>query len=226
MQRAGSPGDSIENGPVEADPPDPSEVDTVILVHGLWMPGVKLYYLGWRLQRRGFRVSYFHYRSMRGRIDESARALQVDVQGVPAGRVHLVGYSLGGVVVARMLEGFPSDRVSRVALLGCPLQGSAVAEFLAASVLGRLVLGRVAIEGIVQRRPVLTDHREVLVVAGSLPLGIGLALGLRRPHDGTVSIAETHLEGAQRVSVRGSHLSLVFTPRVADLISDFFVTRR
>ena len=209
---------------LERFPGDPV-ADTVILVHGLWMPGIKLYYLAWRLRRRGFTVSHFHYRSMLGRIADSARALFDDVQAVAAGRVHLVGYSLGGIVVASMLQRHPTERVSRVALLGCPLQGSAVADFMAATSLGRLLLGSVAIEGIVKNRPVLAEQRGVLVVAGTLPLGIGLAQGLPRPHDGTVSISETLLDGATAVRVWGSHLTLVFSPRVADLISDFFVGR-
>ena len=51
--------------------------DTVILVHGLWMPGIKLYYLAWRLRRRGFAVNHFHYRSMLGRIADSVRNTSV-----------------------------------------------------------------------------------------------------------------------------------------------------
>jgi pimeloyl-ACP methyl ester carboxylesterase len=197
--------------------------DTVILVHGLWMPGIKLYYLGWKLKRRGFKVRYFRYRSMLGCINVSARSLFDNVEAIEQGKVHLVGYSLGGIVAARMMEEYPSDRLCRVALLGCPLQGSVVAEFLAGSPLGRFMLGSVAVEGIVRKRPTLTKQRGVLVVAGTLPLGIGLALGLPFPHDGTVSISETFLDGAATVRVLGSHFSLVFSPRVADAIAAFFL---
>lgn len=197
--------------------------DVVILIHGLWMPGVKLYYLGWKLKRRGFRVIYFHYRSMRGCIYDSAKSLRDKVETIKKGKVHLVGYSLGGIVVARMMENYRTRRLCRVALLGCPLQGSVVAEFLAGSWLGRLILGPVAVEGIVQNRPSLIDQRDVLVVSGMLPLGIGLAVGLALPHDGTVSISETFLDGATSIRVWGSHLSLVFSPRVADAISEFFL---
>jgi pimeloyl-ACP methyl ester carboxylesterase len=127
---------------------DDNVQDSVVFIHGLWMPGIKLYYLGWKLKRRGFRVSYFHYRSMLGRIDDSARSLLDTIEAIEKGKVHLVGYSLGGIVVARMIEKFRTERLSRVALLGCPLQGSVVAEFLAGTWLGRFILGSVAVEGI------------------------------------------------------------------------------
>ena len=196
--------------------------DTVILVHGLWMPGIKLGYLAWRLRRRGFMVVCFNYRSMLGRIADSARDLFDHVQAVDRGRVHLVGYSLGGIVVASMMTNHPTEKISRVALLGCPLQGSALAQLVAGSSLGRLLLGSAALEGIVRNRPVLSQRAGVLVVAGTMPLGIGLALGLPRPHDGTVSISETSVDGATAVEVWCNHLTLVFSPRVADLVSDFF----
>jgi pimeloyl-ACP methyl ester carboxylesterase len=164
--------------------------DTVILVHGLWMLGIKLGYLAWSLRRRGFIVVRFDYRSMRGRITDSARQFFGHVQAVDRGRVHLVGYSLGGIVVASMMKNHPTEKISRGALIGCLLPGSALARFVAGSSLGRLLLGSAALEGIVRNRPVLAQRAGVLVVAGIPPLGIGLALALPRRHDGTVSISK------------------------------------
>ena len=74
-----------------------------------------------------------------------------------------------------------------------------------------------------KKRPALIGHRNVLIVAGTLPLGIGLVMGLPLPHDGTVSISEASLAGVTTIRVWGSHLSLVFSPKVAEVISDYFL---
>ena len=79
-------------------------VDPVVLVHGLWMTGREMRVLGGRLGQAGFRPIYFRYRSWRGGLAEATRGLREVAGTAGCGRVHLVGHSLGGIVIARMLE--------------------------------------------------------------------------------------------------------------------------
>ncbi|MDD5763186.1 MAG: alpha/beta hydrolase, partial [bacterium] len=79
--------------------------EAVVLIHGLWMTGTEMRVLGGRLEESGFRVRYFRYRSWRGGLAQAAGALREFVEATEGERVHLVGHSLGGVVIARMLEG-------------------------------------------------------------------------------------------------------------------------
>ena len=92
--------------------------DAVVLVHGLWMTGTEMRVLGGRLEEAGFRVRYFRYRSWRGGLAPAADALREFVEATEGERVHLVGHSLGGVVIAKMLEEAPLPRPGRVAMLG------------------------------------------------------------------------------------------------------------
>jgi pimeloyl-ACP methyl ester carboxylesterase len=104
---------------------EPKRSEAVVLVHGLWMTGTEMRVLGGRLEESGFRVRYFRYRSWRGGLAQAAGALQEFVAATDGERVHLVGHSLGGVVIAKMLEGAPLSRSGRVAMLGSPMGGSA-----------------------------------------------------------------------------------------------------
>jgi pimeloyl-ACP methyl ester carboxylesterase len=200
----------------------PGLPETVILVHGLWMSGLELRYLGRRLQRCGFAVRYFRYPSWRGDLSDAALRLGELVGRTGGERVHLVGHSLGGVVIAKMLELTPQAKPGLVAVLGSPLRGSALADALYRSRFGRFVLGSFIGEGIVANKPVWPAGRKLLVIAGTMPLGFGFFFGLSSPHDGTVAEAETRVAGAESMLVRASHMGMVISATVADILCNFF----
>ena len=196
--------------------------EAVVLIHGLWMTGTEMRVLGVRLEEAGFRVRYFRYRSWRGGLAQAAGALREFVGATEGERVHLVGHSLGGVVIAKMLEEAPLSRPGRVAMLGTPMGGSAAARIVSRRRAGRWLVGGVIREGIVEHAPKWPGGRELLVVAGDIPLGSGLLLGLSKPHDGVVRVEETLVEGARTVTVRASHVGLLLSRKVAALLAGHF----
>ena len=196
--------------------------EAVVLVHGLWMTGTEMRVLGGRLEDAGFRARYFRYRSWRGGLAQAADALREFVEATEGERVHLVGHSLGGVVIAKMLEEAPLPRPGRVAMLGAPMGGSAAARIVSRRRAGRWLVGGVIREGIVEHAPKWPGGRELLVVAGDIPLGSGLLLGLQKPHDGLIRVEETRVDGARAVTVRASHVGLLLSRKVAALLSDHF----
>ena len=198
------------------------ESEAVVLVHGLWMTGREMRVLGGRLEQSGFRVRYFRYRSWRGGLAQAASALRAFVEATDGERVHLLGHSLGGVVIAKMLEEAPLSRAGGVAMLGSPMGGSAAARIVSRRRIGRWLVGGVIREGIVERAPRWPAGRELLVVAGDIPFGSGVLLGIRKPHDGVIRVDETRVEGARTVTVRASHVGLLLSRKVAALLSDHF----
>jgi len=196
--------------------------ETVVLVHGLWMTGREMRVLGSRLEEAGFRVRYFRYRSWRGGLAQAAGDLRKFVEAAEGERVHLVGHSLGGVVIAKMVEETPLSRPGRVAMLGSPMGGSAAAGIMSRRRVGRWLVGGVIREGIVEHSPKWPGGRDLLVVAGDIPLGSGLLLGLPKPHDGVVRVEETRVEGVRTVTVRASHVGLLLSRKVAALLSGYF----
>ena len=203
-------------------PVETKKSDAVVLVHGLWMTGTEMRVLGGRLEESGFRVRYFRYRSRRGGLAQAADALREFVEATEGERAHLVGHSLGGVVIAKMLLEAPPSRTGRVAMLGSPMGGSAAARIMSRSRVGRWLVGGVIREGIVEREPKWPEGRELLVVAGDIPLGSGLLLGIPKPHDGVIRVEETRVEGARTVTVRASHVGLLLSRKVAALLSGYF----
>lgn len=193
----------------------------VILVHGLWMTGREMRILGRRLARAGFNVRYFRYSSWRGSLSAAASRLAGMIAGLGLHTVHLVGHSLGGVVIARMLETNGPPQVGRIAFLGSPLQAGAFAASLAKSTTGRFILGPVAREGIVEKRPVIAPGKEILVVAGTFPLGFGSLFGVPTPHDGTIAATETVVPGACSLHIHASHMGLLIAPSVATHLITF-----
>jgi len=207
---------------VGGTPEDSRRDEAVVLIHGLWMTGTEMRVLGGRLEEAGFRVRYFRYRSWRGGLAQAASALREFVEATKGERVHLVGHSLGGVVISKMLEEAPLSRPGRVAMLGSPMGGSAAARIVSRRRVGRWLVGGVIREGIVEQAPKWPGGRELLVVAGDIPFGSGLLLGLPRPHDGVIRVEETRVEGARAVTVRASHVGLLLSRKVAALLSGYF----
>jgi len=196
---------------------------TVIVVHGLWMNGLELRCLGRRLERCGFRVRYFRYSSWCGSLAGAAEELRSFAGQRDGELLHLLGHSLGGIVIAKMLEQGDLANQGRVVLLGSPQQGSVAASALERRRAGRFILGPVAGEGLVRNRPASLTGRELLVVAGTLSFGFGRFLGVAVPNDGTVAVVETKVPGARQTLVRASHMGMLFSKTVADTVSGFLL---
>lgn len=168
-----------------------------MLVHGLWMHGLAFGLQRRRLLERGFDARSFSYPSVSGRLADNARALADFVATIEAPVIHLVGHSLGGLVILCMLARHPDPRIRRVVLLGSPCGGSHCARVLQRVPLLRAIVGRSLRDW--QDRPCLPPPPgvEIGVLAGGHGIGLGrLVPGLARPNDGVVTVAETQLDEA------------------------------
>jgi len=200
-----------------------SQREAVILVHGIWMMGLALVPLQRRLARAGYDARILAYPSLRAAPAENAERLRAQVLRLKADVVHLVGHSLGGLVVLHLLDSRPPAKVGRCVLLGTPATGSAVAHFLARHPWGLKLLGKSVVRGLLGEGPHALAGREVGVLAGGLPLGVGhLVKNLEKPHDGTVAVAETAIPGATASSVLPvSHTGLVLASAAANAVIAF-----
>ena len=196
--------------------------EVVVLVHGALVPGDELRLLAHRLRRRGFDAVIFRYPSRRRDLRHNADALARFAGSQRGPVVHCVGHSLGGLVILQALRqaGLPRGRV---VLLGSPVQGSRVAQRLTQYGPGRWLLGKSATDGLLQAAPDWDYDRDIGIIAGDLPIGVGRLLGgLPGEHDGSVSIAETEVAGAtDRIVVRVTHTGLVVSREVARQVCEF-----
>lgn len=197
----------------------------VILLHGLWMRGFALSMLHHRLMEAGFRVHRFDYLSVAATEQRILDQLHARIRGLvgEADAVHLVGHSLGGLLALRACQEAASLPSGRIVCLGSPLRGSAAARgFAGWGRGGEVLLGhnRELLEQGLER---WEGAREVGVIAGRMPLGLGAVLGhFDGEHDGTVAVEETRLPGlTDHCVVESNHTGLLFSPEVARLTAGF-----
>ncbi|MEO8203525.1 MAG: alpha/beta fold hydrolase [Betaproteobacteria bacterium] len=205
------------------------DVRDVVLLHGLWMPGLVMRPLASKLAARGYRPHVFDYASRRRPIEAHADRLVRFVRACARGPVYFVGHSFGGLVVLDTLARPDTPATTGVVLLGTPVRGCMAGRRLARAAPGRWMLG--------ESRPLWEEGRAVRwdgraplgVIAGSRPtIGLGRLLGrLPGTNDGVVRLEETPVEGMTgRVVLPVGHTELIFAARVETHIAHFLAHGR
>jgi pimeloyl-ACP methyl ester carboxylesterase len=193
------------------------ERSAVVLVHGLWMTGtLDMAYLRRQLRRCGFKVYVFRYRTVRRSLAENAARLDDFLARLPESTVHLVGHSMGGLVIRKLLLDFPHQRPGRVVTLGTPHCASRAAAAFGRRAPGRWMLGK-SLQALTEALPPWQGRRDFGVLIGDLPYGLGrLTRRLPLPNDGTVAVDEASLAGAtDTITLPVTHISMLFSRAVA-----------
>ncbi len=209
--------------------PEP-RLGSCILVHGLWMTGLELTPLRQRLRSRfGFETHQFQYSSLFSDEADTATRLAALAHSLP-GPVHFLGHSLGGLLI---LDCFERQGASlppgRVLLMGSPVNGAQTARKFSAWFGMRAVLGAMPHRQLVDAPArVWRQARDLGVIAGTLPIGLGLvAGGFDGPNDGTVQVRETLLEGrTAMVTLPVTHAGMGLSTAVAHQAGTFLSTGR
>ena len=144
--------------------------------------------------------------------------------------MHFVGHSLGGLVIHRFLERFPEPRrPGRAVFLGTPCVASRAAERAGRFAPVAHLMGQSVAEELLQRRERRWTHaRELGIVAGSQPIGVGqLLAAFDEENDGTVAVSETRMPGAaDHIVLPVSHLGMLVSARVARETGTFLTQGR
>ena len=181
------------------------------------MHGVAMLPLGWRLRQCGFEVPRFSYASVAAGLEHNADLLAKFCRRQGTGPLHLVGHSLGGLLILAALERNRDLKVRRAVLIGSPYAGITAAMGLGRFPIGERMMGRTLNEWRRMPRPSLSKDVELGVIAGNLPLGLGrLVARLPTPHDGVTCVDETRVPGAKdSIVLRINHTGMLFSPAVA-----------
>jgi len=198
-------------------------VETVVLVHGLWMSGWVMTALRRWIARHGFHVVLFSYPAVTADLATNAAALGRFLARVPGERVHLVGHSLGGLVILTLMQRHPPARPGRVVLLGSPVAGCVAAEGLARWSWSRALLGRSLPQWSPASASTALAGRAVGMIAGNLGRGLGgLVTRFPGPHDGAVTVEETRVAGlADHLVLPVGHSGMLLSRAVATGIVRF-----
>jgi len=197
------------------------DIRKVVLVHGLWVPALVMTLLSARLARGELRSHRFGYGGRGRPFAANLDALALFARSI--GPAHFVGHSLGGVLTLQTLLAHPEIAVGNVVLLGTPVRGSFSGRRLSRHRVGRWMLGES--ELLWHERGIMCwTRREPLgVIAGSMPVGLGRAMGrLPGPSDGVVCVDETAVEGmSDRIVLPVGHSAMLVSTRVAGQTAAF-----
>jgi pimeloyl-ACP methyl ester carboxylesterase len=201
---------------------------TVVLLHGLWFSGYILFVLARRLRRQGFTVHTFSYPSVRADLSANAERLAGFLDTLDADIVHLVGHSLGGILIRALFHHHPRQKPGRIVTLGTPHGGSRVAQRLSRYVFWRWAMGKGVIQLLAGTPPQWTSPpREIGVICGTRSFGMGrlLVRDLPLPNDGLLTVKESAFPAArEHLALPVSHTGMLFSREVADQVGQFLMT--
>ena len=183
-----------------------------------------------RLRSRGFTVHAFSYPSVRADLSTNAERLAGFLGTLDADTVHLVGHSLGGILIRALFHHHPRQKSGRIVTLGTPHGGSRVAEHLSRYAFWRWAMGK----GVIKLLAGAPQHwtsppREIGVICGTRSFGMGRLLyrGLPRPNDGLLTVKESAYPAArEHLALPVSHTGMLFSREAAKQVGDFLISGR
>jgi pimeloyl-ACP methyl ester carboxylesterase len=189
-------------------------LETVVLIHGLFLRGEVMAPMAARLRHAGFATRVFTYPTLAQSPGENARALKRLTDDIDAPAVHFVGHSLGGLVLRHFFARNAPERPGRVVTLGTPHRYSQAARVLARFEFARQLLNKSLEHGLLGDVPPWDGRHELGSIAGTMSVGLGRLIGgLHGPSDGTVAVDETRLEHQRdHICLPLTHMALIFAP--------------
>ena len=200
----------------------------ILLIHGILMNPLEMRFLGWQLEKSGFKVHYIYYQSVLKTPDENARIIYKKIKKLNVEQLHIVAHSLGGLITMHLFDQFTDIPDGRIVMLGSPVNGSWIARKMntwpiVSNLLSQSMPKALSGENI----PEWKIKRDWGMIAGTNnTAGLGLLTGgLPSISDGTVLFKETlHPKQTEHISVNKSHTGLLFSKEVAKLTSQFLNT--
>lgn len=176
--------------------------DGVILLHGIFRTKWSMRALEKFLKKEGFSTLNIGYRSTKHHLEEIIDAIHPQIEKFAAnhqGRIHFIGYSMGGLVIRAYLHKYRPENLGRVVMLGTPNQGSEMADLVADWRFYKWSYGPAGQQLVTTQDAFKhifgTVNYELGILAGNLNLDPLAAWLIRKPNDGKVSVESTKIEG-------------------------------
>jgi len=202
----------------------PEPQSKIVLVHGLWNRGWSMAAMAKRLRARGHDVLVFSYATRSDCLDGHADVLHVFLSENKAEEMHLVGHSMGGLVILNLLNRFDDVPPGRVVLMGTPVRGASIVKRLEKLPGQKLMFGK-ARDNLLQGFQHTPTEHETGMIRGTRALGLGRIAGRRsEPNDGSITIRETELDGLKdSVELAVAHSEMLVSAEVVEQIEQFLL---
>lgn len=208
--------------------------DYVILVHALNKTYKSMQLLGRALSKEGYIVVY---------IDMPARKYPIEVLALDylaktidkvcidkKKKIHLVGHSIGAIVIRQYLQRATKLNIGRVVMLAPPNRGSEMAEFVKKSVLSNIYywwFGPSAAQLGTSKNSYVNMmseevKAEVGIIAGDYSFNPFVPFIIKGKNDGIVSVRRTKLKGIkEHLVLHVTHCTIIHNSESLDQISYF-----
>ncbi|MCK5902016.1 MAG: hypothetical protein KAG28_02610 [Cocleimonas sp.] len=183
-----------------------------------------MFYLVSQLRQQGFIVHALSYDSVLKTPKENAKRLYQKISALRLNQLHLIGHSLGGIMILHLLATFNDLPKGRVVMLGTPIKGSWFAKTLKSWFLINQLLRNSMIQGLSGKDiPEWNSTREWGMIAGRYRFGMATLLGgLPEAGDGAVMIKETYHEAIkEHLILPIAHTQFLFSKETAVYIATF-----
>lgn len=196
----------------------------IVLVHGLWNRGWSMTAIAKRLRAHGHYVRIFSYPTRKNCLDDHANDLHTFIGEEKPEVLHLVGHSMGGLVILNMLNRFDDLPPGRVVLMGTPVKGSSVVKRLERLPGQKFLFGK-ARDNLLQGFEQTPVVHETGMIRGTRALGLGRIAGKQNEvNDGSVSVSETQLDGLKdSVDLAVSHSEMLISAAVVEQVEQFLM---
>lgn len=206
--------------------------DYAILVPGLLSPSFILKSIGSDLNAKGLKTLIFNYTTIGNTIQFLSAKLKEFIQTscqAPNVKIHLIGHSLGAIIIRDYLANNIPDNLGRVIMIAPPNKGSIWCNYLLKFKLIRLFF-----------KPLLTQLKQdkesyvnkiskeinyqLGIIAGKSAMKI-LKLFMSEESDGLVSVDSTKLENASEFIIMNlGHLEIILSKKTLYQIDKFLFT--
>lgn len=199
----------------------------VVILHGVLMHALAMFYLAHQLRKSGFIVHCLSYQSVLKTSADNASALHKKILKLRLNHLHIVAHSLGGIVASHLLANFDDMPKGNIVMLGTPINGSWFANKLRPFPIINKVLSNSMKQGLSGKGiPQWKSEYPWGMIAGQAPFGLAIVVGgLPEKNDGTVMLKETqHKKVDEHIVLPVSHTGMLFSKDVAHFTANFLTT--
>ena len=203
--------------------------DGVVLLHGIFRTHRSMQPLARFLEKHGYKVHNSGYPSTRHSLEDIPSIIAPDIHAFAKGcegKIHFIGYSMGGLLIRSYLKQYPMERLGRIVMAGTPNGGSEVADFVKNWWVYKKFYGPAG-------QQLITNHANLQHLFGELNYEVGIIAGNRSidplgsyiiggENDGKVSVESTRLEGMKaHVVIPVSHTFMPTNRKMWELALEF-----
>ena len=199
----------------------------VLILHGVLMNALEMFYLEYQLKKSGFIVHSISYQSILKTPAENAAILHQKILKLNLNKLHIVAHSLGGIVAAHLLAKFDDIPQGNIVMLGTPINGSWFARKLRSfPVINKMLANSMKLGLSGKDIPDWKTEHQWGMIAGKAKTGLAIIIGsLPEEGDGTVMLKETqHQKINAHITLPVTHTGMLFSKQVAQFTAHFLKT--